>query len=92
MVNTPEVGQPGYSKAKEFVQSVCGVGSKALVDEDDAQQSGSYGRTIGMVYCGESTVSLNQILLQNGYAKIYPQFCGVSEFSKMHWAVTYGCR
>lgn len=92
LVNTPEVGETGYNEAKGYAQSVCGIGTKALVDKDSGQQSGSYGRALGLIYCAESTISLNLMLLENGYAKILTQFCGVSEFSKTHWAITHGCR
>ncbi|CAN5602346.1 hypothetical protein BH23THE1_BH23THE1_27840 [soil metagenome] len=53
LVNTPETGEQGYSQAKDLVSSVCGVGTKVIVDEDDGQKAGSYGRMIGLVYCGE---------------------------------------
>jgi endonuclease YncB( thermonuclease family) len=93
LVNTAERGEAKYTEAREFVKSVCGVGTKALVDEDDGQPNGSYNRMVSLVYCGESKKSsLNQQLLQNGYAKILKQYCGVSEFSKQAWAFTYGCR
>jgi hypothetical protein len=35
----------------DFVQSVCNVGTTALVDEDDGQKEGSFDRAIGLVYC-----------------------------------------
>src|SRR5437879_13767150 len=46
LVNSPEVGQPGYAEAKEFTNRTCPVGTQALVDEDDGQTVGSYGRMI----------------------------------------------
>ncbi len=92
LVNTPEIGEQGYAEAKDFAKSRCGIGTKALVDEDDVQQRGSYGRTIGLVYCGDNTVSLNQQLLESGHAKIVDNFCSESEFSNQHWAISYGCK
>ena len=92
LVNTAERGEPKYTEATEFVKSVCGIGAKALVDEDDGQPNGSYNRMVSLVYCGQDKTSLNQQLLQNGYAKILEQYCSVSEFSKQTWAFTYGCR
>jgi len=41
LVNTPEVGEPGYTEAKQFTAQTCPVGSQALVDEDDGQTGGS---------------------------------------------------
>ena len=64
LVNTPEQGEPGYHEAKDFVNSNCGVGMKVLVDEDDGQKAGSYGRMIGLVYCGDDRVLLNQMLIE----------------------------
>lgn len=92
LVNTAERGEAKYTEATEFVKSVCGVGTKALVDEDDGQPNGSYNRMVSLVYCGEDKASLNQQLLQNGYAKILEQYCSVSEFSKQTWVFAYGCR
>ena len=84
LVNTPEVGQPGYQAATDFTASTCPVGSQALVDEDDGQTGGSYGRVIAVVYCGGT--NLNAALLAGGYAEILTQFCSVSEFAGDAWA------
>jgi hypothetical protein len=54
---TPERGQSGYTEAIDFVQSVCGVGTTALVDEDDGQKEGSFDRAIGLVYCGNDNIN-----------------------------------
>jgi endonuclease YncB( thermonuclease family) len=48
LINTPERGQSGHTEAIDFVQSVCGVGTTALVDEDDGQKEGSFDRVIGL--------------------------------------------
>src|SRR5438094_8954326 len=61
LVNSPEVGQPGYTEAKQFTTQTCPVGSSAFVDEDDGQTGGSYGRMVALVYCGG--VNLNAALL-----------------------------
>ena len=50
MVNTPESGETGYEEAKMTTESECLIGSNALVDEDDGQKGGSFGRLIGVVY------------------------------------------
>src|SRR3989442_361915 len=44
LVNSPEVGQPGYTEAKQFAAQTCPVGAKALVDEEDRQTGDTYGR------------------------------------------------
>jgi hypothetical protein len=96
LVNTPEQGENGYTEAIDFVRSVCGVGTTALVDEDDGQKEGSFDRVIGLVYCGNDNInnkkSLNELLLELSNAVIYQDFCGISEFSSASWAQRYGCR
>src|SRR5437867_12834155 len=47
-VDTPERGQPGYSDAKQFLSDRC-LDSHALVDEDDLQTHGIYGRILAVV-------------------------------------------
>ena len=85
LVNTPEVNEDGYSNAKQFTETNCKVGSHAMVDEDDGQKGGSYGRMIGLVYCEKLDSSLNEALLNSGNAEILSQFCAVSEFANADW-------
>lgn len=87
LVDTPEIGEPGYEEAKQFTEAVCPVGSPALVDEDDGQTGGSYGRTIAVVVCGDR--NLNAELLRTGHATLVTRFCAVSEFADDPWAA--GC-
>jgi endonuclease YncB( thermonuclease family) len=91
MVDTPERGEAGYNEATELTESVCPAGAKALVDEDDGQKEGSYDRLIGIVYCNGNTTSVNQILLEEGKAIVYEDFCGVSEFGRDKWVTSFGC-
>jgi endonuclease YncB( thermonuclease family) len=91
MVNTPERGEAGYNEATEITESVCPVGGNALVDEDDGQKEGSYDRLIGVAYCNGSATSLNQILLEEGKAIVYEDFCGVSEFARDKWVIRFSC-
>lgn len=86
LVNSPEVGEPGYSEAKNFTAHTCPVGSQALVDEDDGQTGGSYGRMIALVYCG--AVNLNAGLLNSGNAVLVEYYCSISEFATEPWT---GC-
>jgi len=46
---------------------------------------------IGLVYCGDEKVLLNQVIIENGYAKILVNYCDRSEFSEMKWAQNNGC-
>lgn len=98
LVNTPERGEAGYTEAREFVKSVCRIGTDVLVDEDDGQKEGSYDRLIGLVYCvGDDNSSnkkgalLNEVLLQRGYAVVFEELCDKSEFSNADWVQQYGC-
>src|SRR5205807_7209457 len=75
LVNSPEVGQPGYAEAKEFTNRTCPVGTQALVDEDDGQTGGSYGRMVALVYC--QGTNLNAELVRSGNAVLVPDFCAV---------------
>ena len=86
LVNSPEVGQPGYTEAKQFTAQTCAVGTQALVDEDDGQTGGSYGRMVALVYCGG--VNLNAALLSSGNAVLVEYYCSVSEFASEPWT---GC-
>jgi hypothetical protein len=42
MVNAPEIEEAGCDEATETAESICLVGSNALVDEDDGQKEASY--------------------------------------------------
>src|SRR2546426_8549778 len=86
LVNSPEVGQSGYTEAKQFTARTCPVGTQALVDEDDGQTGGSYGRMVAVVYCGG--VNLNAALLDSGNAVLVEYYCSVSEFASEPWT---GC-
>jgi endonuclease YncB( thermonuclease family) len=91
MVNTPENGEAGYDEAIATAESVCPVGSNALVDEDDGQKEGSFDRLVGVIYCNDNTTSLNQVLLEEGRAIVYEDFCSVSEFVNDKWVKSFGC-
>ena len=86
LVNSPEVGQSGYTEAKQFTARTCPVGTQALVDEDDGQTGGSYGRMVAVVYC--ASVNLNAALLSSGNAVLVTYYCSVSEFASEPWT---GC-
>ncbi|MGD8918619.1 MAG: thermonuclease family protein [Nitrosopumilaceae archaeon] len=89
LVNTPEWGDYDYTQAKYYIETICPVGSKVLVDEDDGQTQGSFGRIIAKIYCNE--LNLNEEILEVGHAEILPQFCAVSEFAQESWATKHGC-
>ncbi|MGD8708057.1 MAG: thermonuclease family protein [Nitrosopumilaceae archaeon] len=89
LVNTPEWGDYDYTQAQYYIETICPIGSKVLVDEDDGQTQGSFGRIIAKIYCNE--LNLNEEILEVGHAEILPQFCEVSEFAQESWAKKHGC-
>ena len=86
IVDTPERGQAGFDKAKNFVESLC-LGKKGELDVDNGQRRGDrYGREIGVVYC--DGVNTNAKVMENKMAKILTEFCDISEFSKENWTAS----
>ena len=99
LINTPEIGMKNYTEAKDLALKLCPVGSMALVDQDDGQTRGSYGRMIGEVYCNFKagvenltlTKNLSEEELKSGLAEILTKYCASSEFAGELWAKKYGC-
>ena len=89
LTSTPELNEFGGIESKEFIESVCPVGSTVLVDEDDKQTEGSYGRIIGVIYC--NGLNLNEELLEYDHGYLSSGFCSNSEFSETDWAQKFGC-
>lgn len=85
----PELSESGGLVAKEFIENTCPIGSKAIVDEDDKQTDGSYGRTIAKIYC--NGIILNEALVSKGLGTIDRRFCTQSEFTVERWAQQHGC-
>lgn len=83
LVDTPEIGEPGYKEATNFTASLCPKGSTVLVDQDDLQPHDKYGRVLGKVICSGN--DLSEELVNNGYAKISKQYCNTSEFADEYW-------
>ncbi len=86
----PELGNYGSGvEATEFIQAICPVGSEVLVDEDDGQTRGSYGRIVGVIYC--NGMNLNSELLDADLGNIEFRSCNISEFGNTDWAIKHGC-
>jgi len=82
--SAPELSELGGIEAKEFIESICPVGSTIFIDEDDLQLKGSYDRMIAKVYC--QGVVLNQSLLVSNLGTIDTRYCNTSEFAQESWA------
>ena len=99
LINTPEIGMKNYTEAKSLALKLCPVGSMALVDQDDGQTRGSYGRMIGEVYCNFKdgvknltlTTNVSEEMLKSGLAEMLTKYCASSEFAGESWAKKYGC-
>ena len=59
----------------------------AQVDPDN-NQGLTYGRTVAAVYC--DGVSVNEAILDEGFAELYKEFCEISEFANTNWAQEHG--
>ncbi|MEX0863116.1 thermonuclease family protein [Nitrosopumilus sp.] len=87
--SAPELRGYGGVESRDFIQTLCPVGSNVIVDEDDSQTKGSHGRMVGVVYCNE--INLNKELLDIGLGYLSVQFCDSSEFRYSDWAQKHGC-
>jgi hypothetical protein len=86
LVDTPEINQPGYDRAREFVESLC-LGKKGELDVDSGQRRGDrHGREVGVVYC--DGINMNDKLMSNNLARILVQFCDITEFANQNWTIT----
>ncbi|MDH3278630.1 MAG: thermonuclease family protein [Nitrosopumilus sp.] len=86
---SPELKTLEGKESRDFIETICPVGSKVLVDEDDEQILGSYGRMVGVVTC--NGVNLNSELLDANLGYLQDRFCDSSEFGKESWAQKHGC-
>ncbi len=87
--SAPELKGFGGIDSRDFIDTICPVGSKVLVDEDDSQTGKNSGRIIGLITCNE--VNLNSELLDAGLGYLADQFCDSSEFANDSWAIKHGC-
>lgn len=89
LTSAPELSEPKGVNAKDLINELCPVGSTAIIDEDDGQTQGSYGRILGMVWCNGK--NLNEQLVESDYGYLSTEFCNISEFSNSTWAKKHGC-
>lgn len=88
--SAPELYDFEGEESRELIDTICPVGSNALVDEDDGQTGGSYGRIIAVIYCNDK--NLNSELLDSGFGYLALEFCSKSEFASSSWVQKYGCQ
>ncbi|MCP3682893.1 MAG: thermonuclease family protein [bacterium] len=90
LTDAPEKNEEGFFEAIDLSENLCPLDSHVLVDEDDGQADGSYGRMVAVVYCKEH--NLNEQLLESGHTQItWKEYCNASEFGNESWARRGGC-
>jgi len=89
LASAPELSGYGGVESRNFIQTICPVGSDVIVDEDDGQPEESYGRIIGVIYC--NGMNLNKELLDADMGYLADRFCDSSEFASDYWAQKHGC-
>ena len=89
LVLAPNLEGYGGKDARDFIQTVCPVGSRVLVDEDDGHVLGEDFRMVGLVTCND--VILNQEVLDANLGNLEVRFCSASEFVNDGWAIKHGC-
>jgi len=89
LASAPELSGYGGVDSRNFIQTICPVGSDVIVDEDDGYPEESYGRVIGVIYC--NGMNINAELLDADLGYLADQFCDSSEFASESWAQKHGC-
>lgn len=89
LASSPELKGFGGADSRNFIQTICPIGSKVLVDEDDGQSPEGHSRIIGVVYCND--MILNKELLDADLGYLDSRFCNSSEFASASWAQKHGC-
>jgi micrococcal nuclease len=87
--SAPELYEEAGAESRDYLEKICPVGSRVLVDEDDGQTMGSYGRIIALVRC--NGLILNEVVISENHAILSTELCSASEFSDRNWAKKNGC-
>jgi len=89
LASAPNLEGYGGMDSKNFIQTICPVGSEVLVDEDDGHVLDDHARMVGMIACND--MILNEELLDASLGHLELRFCSSSEFSNESWAIKHGC-
>ncbi|MDR2624262.1 MAG: thermonuclease family protein [Methanobrevibacter sp.] len=86
-VDTPEKGEKGYEKAKNFTKNNL-LNKTVVLDIDSLAWKGKYGvgkdrynRTLAKILINDMKTDFNQLLVDEGYARVY--YFSPSEFPKI---------
>ncbi|MCH9657770.1 hypothetical protein K0U27_03575 [archaeon] len=87
LISSSQLDEQEGQKAKAFLESICPVGSDALVDQDNLRPFegliGS-GRILGVVYC--DGLNLNEELVGFDSEYFDGMYCHTSEFADESWS------
>ena len=89
LASAPNLEGYGGVDSKNFIQTICPVGSEVLVDEDDGHVLDDHARMVGMIVCND--MILNEELLDTSLGHLELRFCSSSEFANESWAIKHGC-
>ena len=88
LVSAPELDKKEGENSKIFLEAICPIGSKIIIDEDDGKLQGSYDITMAQVYC--NGMNINAEMIYNYHATIDTSNCGTSEFTFELWTDSCG--
>ena len=89
LASAPNLEGYGGADSRNFIQTICPIGSEVLIDEDDGHVLDDHARIVGTVTC--NGVILNQELLDANLGHLEIRFCPSSEFANDDWAIKHGC-
>ena len=89
LASAPNLEGYGGVDSRNFIQTICPVGSEVLVDEDDGHVLDDHARLVGMITC--NGMILNEELLDASLGHFESRFCSSSEFANESWAIKHGC-
>jgi micrococcal nuclease len=70
-------------EAKEYVKSLIDSAKLVVIKTEKPDSSEKYGRILGQVFLDGSKVSVNQMLIDNGYAWAYDGTTKVKDFEAL---------
>jgi len=70
-------------EAKEYVKSLIDNAKLVVIKTEKPDSSEKYGRILGQVFLDGSKVSVNQMLIDNGYAWAYDGTTKVKDFEEL---------
>jgi len=70
-------------EAKEYVKSLIDNAKLVVIKTEKPDSSEKYGRILGQVFLDGSSISVNQMLIDNGYAWAYDGTTKVKDFEAL---------